>query len=67
MSRSVYRIEVYWLPASEWCTRPLTSCPARPRCHSAMSNASSGRSVFIVLAARQPTIIREKTSMAKAT
>jgi len=32
-----------------------------------MSNASSGRSVFIEDAARQPTIILENTSIAKAT
>jgi len=32
-----------------------------------MSRASSGRSVFIVLAAHHPTIIRENTSIANAT
>jgi hypothetical protein len=32
-----------------------------------MSSASSGRSVLIDLSARQPTIIRENTSMANAT
>ena len=65
--RWVYRIEVYCDPASLWWIRSLTLCPNRSRFHNAISNASNGRSVFIDLAARQPTIIRENTSITKAT
>jgi hypothetical protein len=42
------------------------SCPARARVHSAISNASSGSSVGIEDAVRQPTIRREYTSETNA-
>jgi hypothetical protein len=46
---------------------PLSSqCPARALVHSAISNASSGSSVGIEVAVRQPTIRRENTSETNA-
>jgi putative transposase len=53
-----------WLPASEWHTRP-SSRPARRQ--TAISKASRARSVRMLVAARQPTISREKTSITNAT
>ena len=68
MSRSVNANEVYWLPASVWWTSPVrSSMPSRPRVQIAISRVSRTRSVVIVVAARQPTIRREKTSKTNAT
>ena len=41
-------------------------CPARPRVHSAISSASSGSSVGMLAAVRQPMIRRENTSVTNA-
>lgn len=54
------------LPASLWWTRPATSCPAQERVHSAISSASSGSSVDIEAAVRQPTMRRLKAPETKA-
>jgi hypothetical protein len=52
-----------WTPRSLWCTsRSLFG-----RAYRACSKASSARSVRSEVATRQPTIIREYTSMTKAT
>ncbi len=45
---------------------PSVGWPARARIHSAISNASSGSSVGIEAATRQPTIRREYTSETNA-
>ena len=44
----------------------MTSCAGRSRAHSAISSASSGSSVGIGRAVRQPTIRRENTSVTNA-
>jgi len=45
---------------------PVMSSPARSRIHSAISSASSGRSVGILDIVRQPTMRRENTSVTNA-
>jgi len=57
-------MEVYWLPASLWCTTPSTQASARV--HNAISRASSGSSVGELEAVRHPTIRRLKTSETNA-
>jgi hypothetical protein len=58
-------MEVYWLPASLWQTRPARLRPRRAQ--AAMFKASSTRLACMVLAAFQPTMRRENTSTTKAT
>jgi len=60
----VERIEVYWLPASEWHTKPSRR-PARRQM--AISRESRTSSVRMLVATRQPTISREYPSMTNAT
>jgi hypothetical protein len=59
-----------WLPASEWwinpSSRPWVVWPAVSRVHRAISRASSGSSVGIDPAVRQPTIRLEYTSETNA-
>ena len=54
------------MPASLWCTTPVTVSPARDRVQIAISNASSGSEVGIDEAVRQPTMRRENTSVTNA-
>lgn len=65
---SVYRIEVYWLPASEWCKSPLPTvlfvCFQR---HSAIFSHCSTNSVSLTMEVSQPTIAREYRSIIRAT
>jgi len=63
--RSVYLIDTYWTPRSLWWTRPsprtgLRSCRA-------CSSASRTKPAWAVRDTRQPTILRAKASMTKAT
>jgi hypothetical protein len=53
-------------PASLWWITPAVWCPARARVHNAISSASSGSSVGIRPAVRQPTMRRENTSVTNA-
>jgi hypothetical protein len=50
-------MEVDWLPASEWQMRPSSTTLARRQI--AISRASRTSSVRMLVATRQPTIIRE--------
>jgi hypothetical protein len=61
-----HRLNPPWAPASLWWIRPSTDSPLRLRIHKAISRASSGSSVGIVAAVRQPTIRRENTSETNA-
>jgi hypothetical protein len=63
-SRSVERIDRYWLPRSEWCTSPSSWACRRQL---AISSASKARSVRSDREACQPTMNRENASMTKAT
>jgi hypothetical protein len=47
---------VYWEPASLWWIMPVRSADALRRTQIAISNASNGRSVRMLVAAFQPTL-----------
>jgi hypothetical protein len=64
-SRSVYRMARYYTPRSEWWIRPARETARQP--HSAISRASSARSVRSDRDACQPTTKREQASTTKAT
>ena len=58
---------MYWRPGVGVMDQPVDVVARRgPRVHSAISNASSGSSVGIEAAVRQPTIRRENTSETNA-
>jgi hypothetical protein len=57
-------MEVNWLPASEWHTSPSRRVPRDQR---AISSASRTIWVRMVVATRQPTIMRENASTMKHT
>ncbi len=61
--------EVYWLPASVWWTSPVRSLmPSRRRVQMAMLEGVEDQfGGHRVVAARQPTMRREKTSKTNAT
>src|SRR5690625_7074 len=66
---SVNATDKYWLPASEWWTRPreVKVASVRLRMNSAWLSAEVTNSVFIDVHTRQPRIRREKTSVTNET
>jgi hypothetical protein len=65
----VNRIEVYWLPASEWwiSSPGWAGRPSRPRCHNAIRSGVITSSVVFDVEACQATMSWANTSTMKAT
>ena len=69
LSASVNARDVYWAPASEWCSSPwaVNSMLVRRRVNKACSNADSTSGVVLLVVTRQPRIRREYTSVTNDT